>query len=57
MRTLNKRVDRLEQARKPLNGKPLFDTVDDDTTDAEMERLRASGRDPIRWTDAVELCI
>ena len=57
MSSIRTRLERLEQARKPLNGKPLFDTVDDDTTDDEMERLRALGRDPIRWTDAVELCI
>ena len=55
--SFNRRVAALEQASKPANGQLLLDIVDDDTTDAEIERLRALGRDPIRFTAAVELFI
>lgn len=55
MATLKARLEALEATAD--TAKQLPDVVADDTTDAELERLRRGGREVYRWCDAAEMFV
>ena len=43
--------------RQQARGRPLPTLVDDDTSDAELERLRSDGRVVMRFSEFLEIAV
>lgn len=56
MKALVTRLDKLERPYKPIEGQ-LPDVVPDDTPEADIEALRAGGREVYRMGEFVEHAI
>lgn len=55
-KTLDARLLALESLGSGDHLKPLPEVVDNDTTDAELGRLRKHGRSVMRYSEFLELC-